>query len=145
MLDKTSGEVLDKELGVGIQFTVSVGQGRQIAMTAGIPLDWEPDKVNGILDKLAQAMDRQALRYQLHDMKLGLEKTERDLETNRQQLGNYEQQAMGEWERTGRKGPFRASESQSKQMQNFRNNEAHLIEHIKKMRADIKNVEEQCR
>lgn len=146
MLDKTQDvSVTEKDLGVGIRFACTVGSGRQIEMTAGIPLDWDVEKMNGILDRLAITMNRQALKYQLHDMKLALEQAERQLETTRQQVGNYEQTAMAEWERGGRKGAFRASESQTKQIQNYKNSEGLLIENIKKLRRDIKDTEEQCR
>lgn len=146
MLDKTTqADVTEKDLGVGIRFACTVGNGRQIEMTAGIPLDWESPKINGILDKLASAMDRQSLRYQLHDMKQLLEQTERQLMTNRQQLANYEQKCLTEWEIGGRKGEWRATESQRKQSDNFKNNATHLAEQITKIRADIKDVEARCR
>jgi hypothetical protein len=149
MLDKTKGqteaETVEKGLGVGVRFACTVGNGRQIEMTAGVPLDWESQDFNTLMDKLAGVMDRQALRYELHDRKEALAKAERDLMTNRQQLANYEQQCQNDWERRGKQGDFRMSENQNKQALNFKNTEGHLSEMIRRMRVDIEEVERKCR
>lgn len=149
MLDKTKShadaETVEKGLGVGIRFACTVGNGRQIEMTAGVPLDWESEHYNTLMDKLAAVMDRQALRYELHDRQEALAKAERDLATSRQQLINYEQQCRNDWDRRGKQGDFRMSENQSKQAQNFQNTSEHLVDLIKRMRADIEEVERKCR
>lgn len=148
MDQKTSSlptEVIEKELGVGIQFVCTVGQGRQITMTAGIPLEWDINKTNGILDKLALAMDRQSYKYQLHDMRLQLEASEFQLRTNQLQKANYEQQQMADWEKGPKRGSWQPTESQRKQMQNFDTNVAALIDDVKKRRKQIEELEQQCR
>ena len=149
MLDKTKShteaETVEKGLGVGIRFAVAVGKDRQIEMTAGVPLDWGTGQFNETLDKLAATMDRQSLRYQLHDMKDLLFRMERDLATSHQQLINYEQQARDEWDRRGKQGDFRMSGNQTKQAQNFKTTSDHLTTQLKKLRSDIEDVERQCR
>lgn len=149
MLDKTKqhaeAETVEKGLGVGIRFACTVGNGRQIEMTAGVPLDWDARQFNDQLDKLAEVMDRQALRYELHDRQEALAKAQRDLATNRQQLINYEQTCQGDWNRRGKQGEFRMSENQLKQAQNYKNTEDHLAELIRRMRSDIEDVERKCR
>ena len=151
MLDKTQQhsdtETVEKALGLGVQFTVTVGQGRQIAMTAGVPLDWTGEEINNLLDKLAAGLDRQAMRYQLHDMRLQLAQAEQQLLTNRQQLVNYERANLEAWERDTRRSgrAFKPSENQEKQAQNFKNTDQHLAVQIERLRKDIKDVEEKCR
>ncbi len=149
MLDKISqqqdAETVEKGLGVGIRFAVSVGNGRQIEMTAGVPLDWEKDEFNNLFDKLGGVMDRQAMRYQLHDMRLALEQGESQLRANMQQLANYEATCAADWQGRGRHGEFRMSESQRKQADNYKSTDQHLRTQIEKMRKDIKDVEEKCR
>jgi hypothetical protein len=138
-------EVIEKDLGVGIQFTVSVGNGRQIAMTAGIPLEWDINQTNRVLDKLALAMDRQAHKYQLHDMRTQLEASEFQLQTARQQKANFEQQQMAEWEKGPKRGPWQPTESQRKQLQNWSTTSEHLAADVIKRRKEIEEIEQQCR
>ena len=138
-------EVIEKDLGVGIQFTVSVGNGRQIAMTAGIPLDWDINQTNKVLDKLALVMDRQANKYQLHDMRAQLEASEFQLKTARQQKANFEQQQMTDWEKSNKKGPWQPTESQRKQLQNWDTTADHLVADVIKRRKEIEDIEQQCR
>jgi hypothetical protein len=146
MLDKTQHtEVVEKDLGIGVQFSVTVGSGRQIAMTAGIPLHWDRIAIDNVLDKLGGAMERQTAKYAIDDLKLAIEQTERALATTRQQMGNYDQQNAAEWERSGRKGAYRQSESQVKQMGNFRNTEQAQLAAIEKLRKDLKDAEAKCR
>lgn len=142
---QADAEVVEKGLGLGIRFACSVGSNRQIEMTAGVPLDWPGQELNGTLDKLAQAMDRQALRYELHDRKLLLERTERDLETNRTQRTRLEAQYRNEFSSSGRKGEWNPTTSQAKQLDNYANTVEHLTEQVKKIRQDIKDAEEKCR
>lgn len=137
-------ETVEKGLGLGIRFACTVGQGRQIEMTAGVPLDWKQDQINDLLDKLATGMDRQSYRYQLHDMKAALEQTERELSTNRQQLANFEDQCAAEFSRRGKNGEFRYSENQEKQRGNYANTEQRIVAHIEKLRKDIKDAEAKC-
>jgi hypothetical protein len=137
-------EVTEKDLGVGIRFATSVGKGRQIEMSAGIPLDWETDKINAVLDKLGNAMDRQAYRYELHDMKLQLEASEFQLQTIRLQRANYEQQQMADWEKSNKRGPWQKTESQRKILQNWDTNEEALIKDVLKRRKEIEEIDAQC-
>ena len=146
MLDKTQvAEVAEKDLGIGVQFAVTVGNGRQITMTAGIPLHWDKAAIDNVLDKLGTAMDRQAAKCQLDDIKLAIEQTESALATTRQQLANYDQANTAEWERSNRRGGFRPSESQIKQAGNFRNTEQAQVAAIEKLHKDLKDAENKCR
>jgi hypothetical protein len=146
MLDKTVDQpVSEKELGIGVQFAAAVGNNRQMTLTCGVPLDWPQEKLNGLLDRLASAADRQAAKGKVEELKLTIENARRQLLTNRQQLENYELSAQNDWEIGKRKGVFQPTESQKKQMQNFKNNDAHLVEQIKKFEADLVVLEAQCR
>jgi hypothetical protein len=138
-------EAIEKDLGVGIQFTVDVGQGRRIAMTAGIPLEWDINQTNRVLDKLALAMDRQAYKYQLHDMRVQLEASEFQLRTARQQKANFEQQQMAAWEKGNKRGAWQPTESAYKQMQNWDTTAEHLAVDVIKRRKEIEELEQQCR
>jgi hypothetical protein len=138
-------EFPEKELGIGIQFTCTIGQGRQIAMTAGVPLDWEESKLNSLLDKLSKVMDRQGAKSDLAEYKARLEAGTKQLTTNEQQLANFELNAKTDWEQAKRNGPWRASESQRKQIDIYKQNSAHLTQELVKLEKTIKDAEEKCR
>lgn len=145
MLAKTeTAEVSEKDLGLGIQFTVTVGQGRQIAMTAGVPLAYETGQLNALLDRMAGAMDRQTLRYENHDRKAQIENMEQQLATTRQQIANHEAMCLDDWERRGKQGAFRMSGDQLAKKKNFETTEQHLIEAIKKKRKELEDSQAQC-
>lgn len=145
MLAKTdAAEVSEKDLGLGIQFTVTVGNGRQIAMTAGVPLAYESKQLNDLLDRMAGAMDRQALRYEIHDRKSQIENMEQQLATTRQQIVNHEAVCLEDWERRGKQGAFRMSGDQLAKKKNFETTQQHLIEAIKKKRQEIEDAQAQC-
>ena len=148
MLDRTQeviAEVAEKDLGIGIQFTVTVGQGRQIAMTAGVPLDWESPKLNGLLDKLAGAMDRQATRYEVHDREAAIENMEKQLATTRSQRETYEQGLQAAWTQRNKQGPFAMSGDQQAKSNTYKTTEQGLLVAIDKAKKDLKDARERCR
>lgn len=149
MLDKTQdhrdAEVVEKGLGVGMRFSCTVGQGRQIEMTAGVPADWSAAEFNLLLDKLAGCMDRQAARYELHDLRLALEQTEAQLRVNAVQLADYEARALAEWGASARRGDFQPTGKQKQEIANYKSTDVRIRDHIEKLRKDIKKAEDKCR
>jgi len=138
-------QVKTEGLGVGLRFAVAVGNGRQIEMTAGVPLDWDEKSFNKLLDKLAAVMDRQAMRYEVHDRRSQIESVEHQLQTTRQQIENHIMTCQSTFDRRGKNGEFRMTESQRQQEQNFRTTEKAQIAAIEKMRKELVEVEERCR
>lgn len=133
------------DLGLGIRFACSVGNGRQIEMTAGVPLDWDSRSLNATLDKLAHCMDRQTERYMLKDMEQAIAQAEKDLEINRIQRSRLEDQFRNDFEMRGKRGSWKPEGNQAKQLGNYDNNIAHVTERIKKMRTEIEAIRERCR
>jgi hypothetical protein len=132
-------------LGVGLRFAVTVGNGRQIEMTAGVPLDWKAKDFNELLDKLAAVMDRQALRYEVHDRKSQIESIEVQLGTQREQMANYEMSCREAFVGGNRNGEFRMTGSQREKFVNFQTTERALIAALEKKRKELVEVEEICR
>ena len=124
------------ELALGIQFSAAIGKEKSLTLTTGIPLDMDYSGINAILDKVAQAIDRQDLKYRHADLLLFIDKCEGDLLRNRAQLENYKLSAEVEWGKSGRKGEFQPRGQQEKELQNYENTDRTLVENIKKLRKD---------
>lgn len=110
------------DLGLGIRFAGTVGNSKQIEMTAGIPLDWDAAQINAVLDKLATAMDRQAAKYMVIDMELDIKGEENLLNTNIMQR----ERALGKWksefEASGRHGEWKPTAQQSNELKTWDQN-----------------------
>lgn len=140
-LTKVSGA----DLAIGIQFSSQVGKDRHLTLTTGVPLDWDAAAINRTLDKLAVAMDRQALRYMLKDLKQYLVQRETELLTNRKQQEETLSRAESDWRVTGRRGDFKPQGATAKALENYEKTERALEEHIKRLRQDITEIEEQVK
>lgn len=149
MLDKTKpeAEVAADQLAIGIQFAAQVGNGRQLSLTAGVPLDLESGALNSLLDKLGGAMDRQATKYRLDEMRLTLSNMEKQYATTEQQVTNFKMQAEAEWQsrRPDSGRAWKPTEVQNKQMRSFENTREHLAVQIKKLRVEVEDAEKKCR
>ena len=135
----------DTPLGLGIRFAGTVGNGKQIELTAGIPLDWEAADINAVLDKLAKAMDRQAARYMLIDMELDIKGEENRLATNYAQRDRQVQVYKEEFETSGRRGEWRPTSHQAKQLDVYDQNIPHIQKMIAEKRSKFEAMKEQCR
>jgi len=149
MLDKTQtapAEITEKDLGLGIQFARQIGTG-QITLTAGVPLDYKD--LNGLLDKLAGAMDRQAAKGTLDAMQNGLDRAKAEYATAQQQLANFEAQVASEWEvlttKGGRRGPVKWTESQLKQKLSWQKQIETSADRIRQFTLEVKDAEAKCR
>ena len=133
-------------LAVSVRFTSQLGNSRTIEFGGGVPIEYLQDKrFNFLLAKMADAAEHLEGRYKIVELKATLESAYRQLTTNEQQLANYEQKCAEEWEVRNKQGKFRATESQQKQMGNWKNNTLHMTEVIKKIKQDIEEAEAKCR
>jgi hypothetical protein len=133
-------------LAISVRFTTQLGNSRTVEFGGGVPIEYLEDKrFHFLLSKMADAAEHLEARYKLVELKATLESAYRQLTTNEQQLANYEQQQAADWEARNKQGPWRASESQRKQMENWKTNTTHMTEVIKKLKVDIEETEAKCR
>lgn len=145
MLDKTKEpEVTEHDLGVGVQYVANLGGNRQLTITASFPQDWSQDKFNGLLDRIAGAAERQALKAHVETLERTLEGFREQLFTNRQQLANHESQYQADWERSKKQGPVRLTLSQEQNLKNFRTTDSGLVERIKKTEKELEDAKKKC-
>ena len=148
MLDKTAlPEVtVTEDLGLlALRLACAIGQNRQVEFGVTIPLIWPEEKINAQVDKLIKVVERQAAKGDLLSIKGTLQTMEHQLETTRQQMVNHEKNARDAWATGGKHGEFKLTGQAATQMQNFQNTEQQQIAAIKKLREELKVVEERCR
>ena len=140
MSEKQLTKLQGSELALGIQFSAGIGKEKSLVLTAGVPLTMSYDDMNKILDKIAAAIDRQELKYRLHDMTDFIEKCEGDLERNRAQEATYRSSSEATFAASGRKGEFQPTGRQKTDMQNYQNTETHLVAQIRKLREQATDM-----
>ena len=152
MLDKTTPaepEILigedGKELGLSIRLACAVGQNRSLEFGLGVPLHWSEERINAQVDKIIKVVERQSAKGDLLSIKGTLQTMEHGLETTRQQMANHETTARAAWYDAKKHGDFKLTGQAATQMQNFQNTEQQQIAAIKKLREELKVVEERCR
>lgn len=131
------------ELGLGIQYSAAVSEGRTLVFTAGVPLDVDVKGLNEIVDKLERVTERQALFHKIRTTEEFIAKCEGDLERNRAQLATYRSAAAALWD-TRKRGEFRPTESQQKDINNYENTERTLVANIKKLRSDVDEMKKKA-
>lgn len=90
------------------------------------PLDMNLKDLNAYVDKVTSVMDRQGDKAALEAEQMALAAAEKNLVTNVTQLADAQSRAQTDWEITNRKGPFKATDSQKKQFENFERTSIHL-------------------
>ena len=145
MLDKTQvAEVTEKELGIGLQFTCNVGDGRQIGMTAGFPLDWSLDKMNALLDKMSGAMNRQAMKNEIHDRIEKIAALKKQIAANQFQSADHEARSRSDWEGRNKHGNFKMSGNQAIQAQTYITTDRGLRDELDRQQKALEEAKEKC-
>ena len=132
-------------LGLGIRFASTVGNGKQMEMTAGIPLDWDAAAINAVLDKIAAVMDRQAARYMLIDMEMDIKAEENRLQTNYSEIERQIKLYKAEFEASGKRGEWKPSPTQANHLDNVDKNIPLIQRTIAEKRQRFEAMKEKCR
>ena len=149
MLDRTEDaqltEVSGKDLAIGIQLSLTIGQTRSLTLTTGVPLDWSKQELDDALDKLVALGDRQRAKHDLEQTRALLKNEEQNLHLHRQQINAQETAYVAEFQQSGRKGEWKPTGSQGATLKGLQSNDDNSIERIKKLRKDIEEAENKCR
>jgi len=149
MLDKTDESQLKTvsgaDLAIGIQLSATIGQTRSLTLTTGIPLDYAPEEINRVLDKLAAAADRQKKKHDLEQTRMLLKNEEQNLHVHRAQFMSQQTKFQSEWDGSKRRGSFEPRGAQQSILDGLQKNINNSLERLAQLRAGIKEAEEQCR
>ena len=132
-----------EDLPIVLQISAAVGPNRTMALSSNFPLSITPQDMNIYVDKMFYILDRQNWKSELIVKQAELERTRKELFTATQQADNFQAQAADTWEKGGRRGPFRMSDSQRKQVDAAMSNIQHLREErIPILERQLKELEE---
>jgi protein involved in temperature-dependent protein secretion len=148
MLDRNDEAQLDPSLDVpaiSVQYSTTIGQTRNLAITTGLPLDCTKSQLDALLDRLVAAGDRQRAKHDLEQTRALLKNEEQNLHLHRQQITVQEMQFHSVFQQRGRKGDWKPTGSEAQTLTNLAKNVDNSVERIKKLRADIEEMEGKCR
>ncbi|HEX8838207.1 MAG TPA: hypothetical protein VF748_14795 [Candidatus Acidoferrum sp.] len=137
----TKTSISGDDLAIGIQLTCSLPLGRQLTLTTAFPQDAPKADLDMLLDRLNKSADKIDATYRLHAVHTEIAVFEKELETTRQLIANYEENATTQWENTGRRGSIKLTESQVAALRNYRQQEEGTIGKIKLLRAQKDTLE----
>ena len=138
-------QVDEKDLGIGLQFSTQVGQGRSITFTAGFPLDWNNAKINHLVDKLSTVADRQAMRYELHDREAAIKNMYHQVEVQLAQRARYARELETSFIDRGKHGEFKPTNEQKSKLATYETSVQGLRDAIFKAEKELEELREQCR
>lgn len=147
MLDKTDDIGLDPTLNVpaiSVQYSTTIGQTRNLSLTTGLPLDCTKSQLDTLLDRIVAAGDRQRQKYDLEQTRMLLKNEEQNLHLHRQQFGAQENQFRAGFQQSGKHGDWKPTGSQSSLLDGLKKNIENSAERVKKLRADIAEMEGKC-
>jgi len=145
MLERTGqfSTVEEKDLGIGLQFSVNLGKG-SMTFTAGFPLDWDDQRINGLVDKLSKVIDRQSILYEIHDREAAIKNMMHQIEVQLSQRDRYDRELQVSFATRGKHGNFKYSNEQIKNLNNYDKSVAGLRDAIAKSEAELKELREKC-
>ena len=144
MLD-TGVPVSETDLGIGLQFSCQVGNGRNIVLTAGFPLAWDAKQINQLLDKLADVAGRQAQRYELHDREAAIANMYHQIEVQQTQQARYTMELRSSWDSRGKRGDFSLSSDQKSKLATYETSIEGLRAAILKAEHELEELKQKCR
>jgi hypothetical protein len=131
----------EKAVAIGVTVQVNLAEGRQLILQTALPRDASPADLNGLLDKLGKAADRQETRYRIPGLKAVRAshiKTRKSLEEDFERI---EKQAAVEWQRKKKQGDPVLSPQETQHKINAGVNIKRLGEEIKKLDDEIAECE----
>lgn len=110
----TKDGLIEPDPAIGISMEVEVSKGRRLVLQTHVARDAPIGELNGTLDKINTASDRQVAYYELDALRFQLEHDERVLKQFRDNYVLLEQTALSSWERRGKRGPVELSDREQK-------------------------------
>ena len=126
---------------IGISYTVELPGKKALVLQSFVSRDAPVADLNGVLDKVRVAADRQFAFGAMQQIKLGIEQETKNLSDYRRNLAIVDENVKRNWERSNRKGdPKLSAAEETAQRQAFTNIRAGE-ERIAKLKADLADYE----
>jgi hypothetical protein len=98
--------VTDPALGCSYQIVLDKDARRQLVFQMHVPVDTGLDVINGMLDKIGKAADRQIAIYELQEARRFLDDHKRTAHSLAKQREEMDALAQARWEESNRKGDW---------------------------------------
>lgn len=134
---------IEKDPSIGISYTAELPGKKALVLQSFVPRDCEVKDLNGVLDKIRIASDRQFAFGALVQLRLQLEQEQKIASDHAMRMAQVDENMKREWNTGGRKGDMKLS---AKQEQEQRQSYAHAEEckkRIGKVKEQIAEFEAQ--
>jgi hypothetical protein len=133
-----------KPYDVAITFSIEakINQGRSIVAQTAVSRDAEVAVINDVLDKVHAALDRQEAKALVKGLKITLERDEKSLKQQTEQVAKLRDSYETEWLVSGRKGTFELRGQQKTNIENQQQSLQALKDRIDTIKRDIGELEQ---
>jgi len=129
------------EPAIGFSIDCKINDRRAYVTQTYLPIKASTAEINGLLDRLMSAADRQEVRYRLKDMRLLLEKAEQELPMHEKGLVQFEETTVREHQASGRRANFEWKGAQAASRENKIQNVAIARVNIDRIKKGIVEAE----
>ena len=126
---------------LGFSITANIHDRSQIVAQSFVPFDASDEQVDAALDKVMRALDRQAAKYQVKDLKKKLEFEELALRNQVEKVADFQNAAAAEHAASGRRGEFKLNKQQEVGLENHRKTIEGMKYNVDRYRVNIAELE----
>ena len=137
-----------KEMACAVTLTAQMSQTRSLVVQTYVARDAPIGLFHTVLDKLSKAINRQEAVLDLEAEELNLKVEKDKLRSMQEDFLRIEDDAQAEWERRGKKGPFKLGEKENAAkrtsvitIDRYKDAIAERTARIEKLKAKIANME----
>ncbi len=126
---------------LGFSITANIHDRSQIVAQSFVPFDASDEQVDAALDKVMRALDRQAAKYQVKDLKKKMEFEEIALKNQVEKVADFQNAAANEHATSGRRGEFKLNKQQEVGLENHRKTIEGMKYNVERYRVNIAELE----
>ena len=132
---------IEKIPSIGISYTVELPGKKALVMQSFVGRDDPPAAINGVLDKIRVAADRQFAFGAIQQLKLALEQEQKLAADHAQRMAQVDENIRRDWGEGGRKGEIKLSQKQHNEQAQAYAHAEECKKRIAKVKADIAEYE----
>lgn len=134
-------EEVEKVPSIGISYTVELPGKKALVMQSFVGRDCDPKELNGVLDKIRIAGERQFAFGAVQQLKLQLEQEQKIAGDHAARMAQVDENIKRDWNGGGRRGDVKLSAKQQQEQQQAYAHAEECKKRIDKVRKDIAEYE----
>ena len=132
---------IEKEPSIGISYTCELPGKKALVLQSFVPRDGNTGELNGVLDKIRIASERQFAFGMIEHLKLQLEQEMKIAEDTAKNISIVDENMKKRWDTSGRKGDLKLTAAEETQQRQAFNNVEECKKRIAKVKKDIAEYE----